>query len=88
MAHVMSLIFFPMSIGLMSHVDFKKRQCRPVEFKGQGPQAWEVAGPGGIPYKTDRAMLVLGGGGGGGGGTDSFRLGPRGAALPPTYPDV
>ena len=26
-----------MSIGFMSHVDFKKRQCRPVEFKGQGP---------------------------------------------------
>ena len=22
----------------MSHVDFKKWQCRPVEFKGQGPQ--------------------------------------------------
>ena len=21
----------------MSHVYFKKRQCRPVEFKGQGP---------------------------------------------------
>ena len=33
----MSLIFFPMSIGFMSHVDFKKRQCRPVEFRGQGP---------------------------------------------------
>ena len=37
MAHVMSLIFFPMSIGFMSHVDFKKGSCRPVEFKGQGP---------------------------------------------------
>ena len=36
-AYVMSLIFFPMSIGLMSHVNFKNRQCRPVEFKGQGP---------------------------------------------------
>ena len=34
----MSLIFFPMSIGFMSHVDFKKRACRPVDFKGQGPQ--------------------------------------------------
>ena len=33
----MSLIFFPMSTGFMSHVDIKKRQCRPVEFKGQGP---------------------------------------------------
>ena len=38
MAHVMSLISFPMSIGFMSHVEFKKRQCRPVEFRGQGPQ--------------------------------------------------
>ena len=35
--HVMSLIIFPVSIGFMSHVDFKKRPCRPVEFKGQGP---------------------------------------------------
>ena len=35
----MSLIFFPMSIGFMSHVNFKKMPCRPVEyFKGQGPQ--------------------------------------------------
>ena len=35
--HVTNL--FPMmSIGFMSHVDFKKRPCRPVEFKGQGPQ--------------------------------------------------
>ena len=42
MAHVMSLIFFPMSIGFMSHVDFKKRPCRPVKFKGQGPQ-WPLA---------------------------------------------
>ena len=33
----MSLIFFLMSIGFMSHVDFKKWLCRPVEFKGQGP---------------------------------------------------
>ena len=32
----MSLIFFPMSLGSMSHVDFKKWQCRPVDFKGQG----------------------------------------------------
>ena len=37
MAHVMSLIFFPMSIGFMSHVDFKKGPCCPVKFKGQGP---------------------------------------------------
>ena len=25
-----------MSLGFMSHVDFKKWQCRPVEVKGQG----------------------------------------------------
>ena len=37
MPHVMSLINVPMSIGSMSHVDFKKGLCRPVEFKGQGP---------------------------------------------------
>ena len=41
-AHVMSLIFFPMSIGFMSYVDLKKRQCRRVEFKGQGPHLLEV----------------------------------------------
>ena len=35
--NVMSLILFPMSISSMSHVDFKKWPCRPVEFKGQGP---------------------------------------------------
>ena len=29
--------FFPMSKGFMSHVDFKKWPCHPVEFKGQGP---------------------------------------------------
>ena len=33
----MSLIFSLISIGLMSHVDFKKGSCRPIDFKGQGP---------------------------------------------------
>ena len=37
-AHGMSLIFFHMSMGFMSHVDFWKWPCRPVDFKGQGPQ--------------------------------------------------
>ena len=37
--NVMSLAFFPMSIVFMSHVDFKKRPCRPFEFKGQGPHS-------------------------------------------------
>ena len=26
------------SVGFMSHVDFEKWTCHPVEFKGQGPQ--------------------------------------------------
>ena len=34
----MSLIFFPISIGFMSHVDFKKWQCRRVELKVNGPR--------------------------------------------------
>ena len=33
----MSVIFILMSISSMSHVDFKKCPCRPVDFKGQGP---------------------------------------------------
>ena len=47
MAHVMSLIFFLMSIGFMSHVDFKKRPCRPDELKGPGPRWWGGGGGGG-----------------------------------------
>ena len=37
------------------HVDFKKRPCRPVEFKGQGPQskAWVPLG--------DTGGVVIGG---------------------------
>ena len=35
--HVLSLVFFPMSIGFMLYVDFKKWPCCPVESKGQGP---------------------------------------------------
>ena len=34
----MSQIFFPMLISSMSHIDFKKWPCCPVNFKGQGPQ--------------------------------------------------
>ena len=33
----MSLIQFLMSLGSMSHVDFKKGPYRHVEFRGQGP---------------------------------------------------
>ena len=29
-----------LSIGPMSHVDFKKWPCRRVEFRGQGSQPW------------------------------------------------
>ena len=32
----------------MSPVEFKKRLCRPVEFKGQGPQRYPQT-PGGHP---------------------------------------
>ena len=31
---------FPHADRIMSHVDFKKWPCRPVEFKGQGPHHW------------------------------------------------
>ena len=37
MSYVASLCFVAMSISPMSHVDFKKRPCRRVEFRGQGP---------------------------------------------------
>ena len=37
MPHVVSLILFLMSLGSMSHVDFKKCPCRRVEFRGRGP---------------------------------------------------
>ena len=50
MAHVMSLIFYSMSIDSMLHVDLKKSQCRPVEFKGQGPKG---GGPGEVYYQTE-----------------------------------
>ena len=33
----MSLILFLMSLGSMSHVDFKKSPCHHVEFRGQWP---------------------------------------------------
>ena len=33
----MSLICFPISIGFMSHVDFREWPCNPVTSKGQGP---------------------------------------------------
>ena len=36
MAHVMSIIFFLMSIDSMSYVDFKKWLCRAVEFREKG----------------------------------------------------
>ena len=31
------IVFFFMSLGSISYLDFMKRMCRPVEFKGQGP---------------------------------------------------
>ena len=31
-----------MSLGPMSHVEFKKKTCRPVDFRDQGP-SWSVS---------------------------------------------
>ena len=45
MAYVMSIVFFLMSIGSMSHVEFKKQPCRPVEFNGQRPFLSLTSGP-------------------------------------------
>ena len=45
LALVMSLIFFPMLIGFMLHVDIKKRPWCPVEFKGQGPHPYPPPPP-------------------------------------------
>ena len=58
MAHVMSLLFFPKSIGLMLHVDSKKRPCRPVEFKDQGPLADSLLtlGPDALTDESDESF--------------------------------
>ena len=37
MAHVVSLILILMSLGSMSHFDFKKCPCRCVEFRSREP---------------------------------------------------
>ena len=58
MAHVLSLIFFPMSIGFMSHVDFKKRPCRPVDFKGQWPLSESTARAAALVYGDEKAALI------------------------------
>ena len=33
--HVLSLVYFLMTLGSMSHVNFKKQPCCSVEVKGQ-----------------------------------------------------
>ena len=48
MVHVVSLIQIVMSLGSMSRVDFKKRSCRPVDFKDQGPQHGRLQIEGGM----------------------------------------
>ena len=50
--HVDSI--FLMSIGSMSHVDYKKWQCRPVKSTGQGPSDTTVRQPPSTqtPYAT------------------------------------
>ena len=35
--HPMSCRFFLMSLGSMSHVDFKKWSCHPAKLKGEEP---------------------------------------------------
>ena len=48
-----------MLISCVSPVDFKKRPCRPVQFKGQGPQGW---GHGEQCYRGEKALGgILGG---------------------------
>ena len=42
----------------MSPVYFKKRQCRTVEFKGEGPQGWLVCGTGQL--QTVTCMIYVG----------------------------
>ena len=41
MSHV-TIIFTPLSLSPMSHVEFRKVSCRPVDFRGQGP-FWRFA---------------------------------------------
>ena len=43
--HVVSSIFVLVSLCSMSHVNFKKWTCRPVEFRGQEPYAWAESQP-------------------------------------------
>ena len=61
MPHV---IVFPLLIGSMSHGDFKKWQCRPVEFKGQEPspsiKTWAEKGPRDAATRTDPSVCVHG----------------------------
>ena len=57
----MSLTFLPMSIGFMSHVDFKKWPCLRVDFKGQGP--FNHSNPGVVvltPYGLMGSNMLLG----------------------------
>ena len=61
-----------MSLSPMSHVEFKKVQCRPVDFRGQGPHWGHQAG--------------VGGGGGGGGGTRPFTLWSENRSLRGGFP--
>ena len=43
MSHVTIILrTYRMSLSPMSHVEFKKRPCRPVDFRGQGPLVYMV----------------------------------------------
>ena len=42
MFYDVSLSFFPVLVGFLSHIVFKKWSCRPVKFKGPGPESCVV----------------------------------------------
>ena len=64
----------------MSLVEFKKRLCRPVEFKGQEPYSGAEIGQYGMPTVNSDCMsiedLQISGGGGDPGGGQHWGSGP------------
>ena len=76
----MSVIFFLMSISLMTHVNFKKRPCHSVKF--MAPTAALGAG---APYRGASRLIPPGGPGGGEAGGLVLRGGCQEVAdLPPS----
>ena len=58
----MFVIFSPMSIALMSPVDYKKRPCCPAEFKGQRVKGDTLVAEKSHQKGHHRGALDLGGG--------------------------